>query len=159
MSETPKTRREFFRKTFGAAMLAPLLPWELAKKIVSGGVSVGALPKGHTVIDILIGFEGIACDLTWMVEFYRRSDPARIVMPVVLNQRATFRWAAAPGQDIYLAPGDRLEWRTKTYPESGYGSAATARISTQGHDQATGRLMIDQSWYAPEMPAEESSSA
>ena len=147
-------RRGFFSKTVRALALMPLIPYEVAKRVVANGgyETVGRLPGGSTIVDIIFGFKCTPSDRTAHVEFFRRSLPIQSVLSVPLNTRATFRWCAAPGQEIVLADGDALEWKMTAYPE---GSIALdeLEVHTQGHDRATGRLIIDQKWYAPNVPS------
>lgn len=146
------TRRHFLRQTIVAVGFAPFLPWDVARRAIQKqGVRVsGAIGSKQTVSDILVSFAAVAEDVVHQITFFRRSAPEVVLLHFALNQRASFRWCAAPGSELILAAGDVLDWRTVTYPNS----PVRPEVNTMGHEVTTGRLIVDQAYYGNELDAD-----
>lgn len=145
-------RRDFFKRSVGGLSLAALLPISALTqyKALTTGVQLLRTAQGQTIEDILISFGDSPMDVAHLIKFFRSSTPNTILLNLALNQRATFRWAAAPGLEILLSPSESLQWTQETAGYYGKGKPPKPLIWTQGRDRATGAVIVNQSIYANE---------
>ena len=142
------SRRDMFKTLGGAAVAAFVALKADNGDTVHAVVDAKHLPEvdfpsGQTVDDIVIGVVGTPLDVSYVINFYKKSTPDVVQLSVPLNARSTFRWCAAPGREIRLVRGDRLLWKvakSELWPKEGLDVV----VHTLGECGATRRTVLNQ---------------
>ena len=70
-------------------------------------------PKVLHLVDVILSCDGELGTTDNVVDIEvaiirRRKAGTSVILAMNMNTRSTFRWAAAPGQDVIVEPGDQL---------------------------------------------------